>query len=76
MAWVGETDKRQLFPEEVGVEGLGAFRADHQDLRAGSNKFVVIMTQLRHMPLAEWSSKSAVQDENDMIETLKIRKRD
>jgi hypothetical protein len=54
------------------VKCLRGFGTNHHNLRAGSNKLFVVMAQLRHVPLAEWSGEAAVQDENYMAFAFEI----
>ena len=55
----------------VSRKSTGIFRAQHNHLRLACDKFRVILAQLRHVPLAEWSGETMVEDQqstHDQIE--------
>ena len=51
----------QAFFLEIGRKLPGVFRPDDYDGNITGDKFSVVLTQLRHMPLAEWSGKGAIE---------------
>ncbi len=61
--WVGQADEGQGFFFEIGSKGFGIFRANHDNFYITGNEFLIILTQLRHMLLAKWSGKSAVENQ-------------
>ncbi len=50
----------------VGLKGLRILWADDQNLGLPVDKFLKVLTQLRHMPLAKWSDKSAVENQKNI----------
>lgn len=71
-SWVGQTDKRQIIFAPVGSESSVIFRTDHDNFGLAVHKFLKVMAQLRHMPLAEWSGKAAVEDDQDVVCSAEI----
>lgn len=69
---VGQTDKRQIIFAPVGSESLFIFRTNHDNLSVAVHKFLKVMAQLRHMPLAERSCKAAVEDDQDVVRSPEI----
>ena len=73
---VRQADEGQIVLAEIGLEGLGVFRPHHNDLGLPAGKFLVVLAQLRPMLLAEGSSESAVEHQQDIGLSFKIRKLD
>jgi hypothetical protein len=44
-----------------------AIRTDNNDLGLTFNKLIVILAQLRHMPLAKRSGKASVKHQQDLL---------
>jgi len=70
--WVGQANKGQVMLLPIGLKGFGIFWPDHNYLRLPFDEFWVILAQLRHMPLAEWSDKGAVENQQHVRFTMKI----
>jgi hypothetical protein len=47
----------------IGFKCFRIFRTDHNHLRLPFFKFQIVLAQLRHVPLAEWSGKAAIEYE-------------
>ena len=60
---IRQPDKRQFIFLPVSLKRLRIFRTNNDNLRISIFKFLVVLTQLRHMPLAKWSHKSTVEDQ-------------
>jgi hypothetical protein len=69
---VRQPDEGQLFFLPVICETLGIFGTYDYDRNVASYKFCVVMTQLRHMLLAEWSGKGAVKHQQHNFLTLQV----
>jgi len=57
---------------EVFFKSVAIFRAYDQDLSPNFLKLVMILAQLRHVPAAERSDETAVEDQQDLLLTFKI----
>jgi hypothetical protein len=57
----------------VSFKGPGVLRTNHNHLRLPLEKLRIILTQLRHVPLAEWSGEAAVEDQQYICFSAKIR---
>ena len=64
---IGQADEGQRFFFEVGSEGFCIFRSHNHNFDITFNKFLMILAQLRHMLLAEWSGKCAVEDQQYIL---------
>jgi len=71
---VGQADERQVVLFPIGLKSLCVFRADHHHLRPPLDEFLIVLAQLRHVPLAEWSDKGAVEDQQHVGFAAKIGK--
>ena len=71
---VRQADKGQVVLAKIGRKGIRIFRADHNHFGPVLHKFWVILTQLRHMPLAEWSGESAVEYQQYIVLAKQVRK--
>lgn len=58
---VWQANKRQIMRAPIGFEGFGIFRANHNNPGLPFNKFLKILAQLRYMPLAKGSGKTAIE---------------
>ena len=63
----------QAFFLEIGRKLPGVFRPDDYDGNITGDKFSVVLTQLRHMPLAEWSGKGAIEHQQHNFLALQVR---
>ena len=63
MLGVREADEWQIVFIEIFGEGGRLFRTDHDDSCILGFEFLVILTQLRHVPAAERSDKAAVKNQ-------------
>lgn len=73
MIGVWQADVRQFFFLPVIAEGVSIFRANNDNFSMSVGKFIVITAQLRHVPAAVRSGKTAIKDEYDVLFTAKIR---
>ena len=73
--WVRQTDKGQLVRLPVHFEGIRVFRSNDHNFCFQGFEFRIILTQLRHMPLAERSQKAAVENQQNIGFVFEIRKR-
>lgn len=64
---IGQADKRQVMFLPVPAKGRRTFRTDNQDHAILGLKSSKIAAQLRHMPAAERSEKSAVEDQQYIL---------
>jgi hypothetical protein len=60
---IGQADKGQGFFLPIGRKTSGIFGADHYDGNIAGYKLVIVLAQLRHMLLAEWSLKGAIENQ-------------
>jgi len=67
---IGQTDKRHFVPAPPIIESLLVLRADCDHFGAATDKFRVILAQLRHVLTAVRSGKTAIKDEDNMACTL------
>jgi len=52
---------------------LSIFGTNHNDNGVLFDEFIKILTQLRHMTLAKWSSKSTIKDQDNILDSTIIR---
>jgi hypothetical protein len=52
------------------------FGSNYDDLCLPVNEFLIVMAQLCHMPLAEWSHESTIENKQDVGLSLEIGKSD
>ncbi len=64
---IWQANKRQFMLLPIFTEGSGVFRSNHDDLSVPAGKFFKVTAQLRHMPLAEWSGKAAVENQQNIV---------
>ena len=69
---IRQADEGQIMLPPVSRKGSGIFGTQHNHLSLAFNKFLVILTQLRHMLLAKWSSETAVEYQQHMHAAAKI----
>ncbi len=60
---IGQTDEGQVVLFPISLKSLCIFRADDHHLRPPFDEFLIVLAQLRHVPLAERSGKGAVEDQ-------------
>ena len=70
--WIRQANKGQIVFAPIGFKCLGILWSDHQNLSLPLNKFLKVMAQLRHMPLAKWSDKPTVENQQDVRLTFEI----
>jgi len=58
----------------IRCKSFAIFRTNNDHLSLPLDKFLIILAQLRHVPLAEWSGKAAVEHEQNVRFTAEIRK--
>jgi hypothetical protein len=63
---LGQPNEGQIVLLPIGCKGFGVFGAEDDNLRLSLDKFLMILAQLRHVPLAEWSGQAAVEDQHHM----------
>jgi hypothetical protein len=63
MFWVWQSDEWQFMAFPIKRKGKSTFRTKHNYFGILLDEFIVVLTQLRHMHLAEWSGKSTVEDQ-------------
>lgn len=63
---IRKPDEWQIVGSPVILESLTALGSDNNYGRGSINEFLMVETQLRHMPLAEWSGKAAVKDQENI----------
>lgn len=73
---VRQTDKRQVVLRKVSGKSLFVFWTDHKDGGFPLNKILKVLAQLRHVLLAEWSGKAAVEYQQDVLFPFVIREMD
>jgi hypothetical protein len=76
MRWVGQADEGQLVLFPVHEKCLGALGSNHNHFRVLRDKLVIVLAQLRHVPAAERSEESAVEDQQNVFVSAKIRETD
>lgn len=64
---VGQANKGQGFFLSVGCKTLGIFGSDHYDGNIAGYKLVIVLAQLRHLFLAEWSDKGAIENQQHIF---------
>jgi len=67
---IGQTDKRHFVPAPPIIKSWLVLRADCNHFGAATDKFRVILAQLRHVLAAVRSGKTAIKDEDNMAFTL------
>ena len=72
MAWVGQTDEGQFVFLPIAGKSAGIFGTEYQNLGILFYEFIVILAQLRHMPLAERSEETAIENQQHILFVLKI----
>lgn len=73
---IGQTDKRNGFLFPVFPESCLFFRADDQNFDVLFRQLVRFIAQLRHVPSAERSNKTPVENKQDVSFASELRKRD
>ncbi len=74
--WIGEACKWQIIFLPIVKKCLCVITPDHDDLSFMLYKFFMILTQLRHMPLAKVSKQPTIENQEDILLSLKICKAD
>jgi len=74
--WIGQTDEGQFVVLPEGCKSAGVLRAKDDDLRVTFFEFLKVLAQLRHVPLAKGSGKTAIEDQNNVALTFEIGKTD
>jgi hypothetical protein len=69
---VGQAKKGQGFFLPVGCKTFGIFGADHYNGNVARYKLVIVLAQLRHMLLAEWPDKGAVENQQHVFLAAQI----
>ncbi len=59
--WIRQPSERKIVFAPVGRKSPLIFWTDHHDARLALDKFLIVLAQLRHMPLAEWSDEPSVE---------------
>ena len=59
-------------PSGVGCKCIRIFRTNREDASLPFFKFQIVLAQLRHVPLAEWSGKTAVEHQQDICLSFEI----
>lgn len=62
---VGKPHERDSLRLPVAAELVRSLRADRDHFDAPSGELLVVLAQLRQMPLAVWSAKASGEDEHD-----------
>jgi len=60
---VGQTDEGQVVLFPIHGKRIRILGSDHNHFGILSDKFVIVLAQLRHVPAAEWSEKTTVEDQ-------------
>ena len=60
----------------IFFKGGRGFRPDHYNFGILCCELVVIVAQLRHMLLAEWSDKAAIENQKNVLFVFEIREAD
>ena len=63
----GKPTKGISFSTQYFSEGFCFFGADGDDFGIFRGELVIVLAQLRHVRLAEWSQEGAVEDQNDVL---------
>lgn len=58
---------------EIGSELLGVFGSDYQNCHVEPNKSIQVLAQLRQVRMAEWSGKTSIEDQKNMLFFLEMR---
>lgn len=69
---VGQPDKRQRFLRPIFLKRFRILWTNHNDCCLQVKKAVIILTQLRQMPAAEWSNEAAIEHNQHMLTGGKI----
>jgi hypothetical protein len=72
MGWVGQANEGQVMFLPVAGKGLFILGPENQNNRLLSHELIIIEAQLRHVPLAEGSEKTAIEDQQHILAALKI----
>ena len=70
---IRQPDIGQVVRPKISGKCFGIFRTEDHNGRFPFHKFIIILTQLRHMRLAERSHKTTVKHEQHMLLPLKLR---
>ena len=70
VVWIRQTYERQFMLFPVIIKNCLALRAHNQYLRITFNELLIVSTQLRHMPAAEWSKESPVKHQKNILLVL------
>jgi hypothetical protein len=73
---VGQAYKGQVMLSPISGKSFGIFWANHDYLSLPFNKFLIILAQLRHLPLAEWSGKPPIKYKEYVRLTVEIGQAD
>ncbi len=76
MGWVGQADEGKLVLFPVHGKCLRPFGSNHNHFRLLRDKLIIVPTQLRHVPAAERSEESAIEDQQNVFVSAKIREAD
>lgn len=58
---------------EIGSELLGVLGSDNQNGHVEPNKSIQVLAQLRQVRMAEWSGKTSIEDQKNMLFFLEMR---
>ncbi len=73
MIRIGQANERQIVFRPVGAESISIIRSGHYNFRPSRHELIIVLTQLRHVPSAEWSDKAAIEDEYDILRAVYVR---
>jgi hypothetical protein len=76
MAGIRQPYKRQRFIFPILFERAGVLRTHHHNNGILFNEFSKVLTQLRHVPAAEWSQEAPVENKDNVAAVFKVRKPD
>jgi hypothetical protein len=71
---VGQPDEGQSLSCPEGLKGPGIVRPYHHNRGINCLESVIIPTQLRHVPAAEWSHKTTVEHKQNIFPVRIFRK--
>ena len=75
MFGIGQSRVGEVVLGEIVGKCSGIFRTEDQNGRIEGHKFIIILTQLRHVRLAKRSHKTAIEDQQNVLLPFKLRKR-
>jgi hypothetical protein len=69
---VRQANEGQVMLLPISCKGFGVFRANNDHLSLTFDEVLIVLAQLRHVPLAEWSGKAAVENQQHVRFAAKI----